>query len=279
MRTVLITWRPLMAQILLDWVASRGDELVLLMTTQGRPTLRGDTWTSVLDLLPFEVPGVVVRHTSQAAALVESLEPDLIVSYSFPHLIDERTASAARVAALNVHPGRLPDYRGPNPMWAVYRGEPEIDITIHRLAHAYDTGDVLAVTTVSIDASPTPEHLHEVMTASVGPTLDAAIMRVLSGGEGLQQPNRDVEAHPLFTSADGDLDWNLSTRELMCRWSACAFTGVPVTVPIDGVRRTIRGMREVGDLVTTEDPGTVLVSLGGDHVIAARDGVMLVQVT
>ena len=278
MRTVLITWRPFMARILLEWVASRGDELVLLETTQGRPTIRGDMWKSVLDQLPFEVPGVVARHTVEVAPLVESLEPDLVVSFSYPHLIDARTVAAARVAALNVHPGRLPTYRGPNPMWAIYRGESEIDISVHRLATEYDTGEVLAVTTVPLDAAPTPEHVFGLWESAAGPTLDAAVDRVLSGEGGWAQPEGDVDVLPLFTAAEGELDWDVATRTLMCRWTACAMGGTLVTVPIDGVRRTVRGLRVVVDAATSDKPGTVLSSLGSDHIVAASDGLMLVEV-
>lgn len=251
---------------------------MLLETTQGRPTIRGDMWKSVLDQLPFEVPGVVARHTVEVAPLVESLEPDLVVSWAFPHLIDTRTAAAARVAALNVHPGRLPEYRGPNPMWAIYRGEPEIDVAVHRLATEYDTGEILAVTTLPLDATPTPEHVFGLWEAAAGPTLDAAIDRVLSGEAGWAQPEGDVEILPLFQPADGALDWNATTRTLMCRWTACTMGGTPVTLPIDGVRRTVRGLRVVVDSATSDKPGTVLSSLGSDHIVAASDGLVLVEV-
>lgn len=267
-----------MARVLLDWVASRGDELVLIETTQGRPTFRGDMWKSVLDLLPFDVPAVVARHTVEAAPLVEALEPDLIVSFAFPHLVDARTVAAARVAALNVHPGRLPEYRGPNPMWAVYRGEPEIDITVHRLASGFDNGDVLGVTTLPLDATPTPEHLFELMSSSVGATLDVAIDRVLAGESGWAQPESDADVLPVFTPADGELEWSETTRTLMCRWTACTIGGQPVTVPIDGSRRTVRALRVVEGAVTSERPGTVLSSLGSDHIVAAADGLVLAEV-
>lgn len=278
MRTVLITWRPFMAKVLLDWVASRGDEVVLMETTRGRPNLKGDMWKSALDVLPFDVPAVVVRHTSQAAELVESLEPDLIVSYSFPHLIDKRTVAAARVAAMNVHCGRLPEYRGPNPMWGIYRGDAEIDITVHRLDTDFDTGDVLAVTSTPLGPAPTPEQMDDMWARSVGPTLDAAVARVLSGEEGLRQPQEDVEILPLFEPTDGELEWNLTTRTLMCRWCACTINGMPVTVPIDGTRRTLRDLRVVPDAATSEPPGSVLSSRGDDHIVAALDGLMLAQV-
>jgi len=278
MRTVLITWRPFMARVLLDWVASRGDELVLLETTQGREALRGDMWKQVLDELPFEVPGVVARHTAEVAPLVESLEPDLIVSWAFPHLIDRRTVAAARVAALNIHPGRLPQYRGPNPMWAIYHGEPEIDVCVHRLATEYDTGEVLAVATLPLDATPTPEHVFGLWESVVAATLNTAIDRVVSGEGGWAQPETDVDVLPLFQPSDGVLDWDLTTRTLMCRWTACTMGGQPVTLPIDGERRTVRGLRVVADAASTEPSGTVLSSLGSDHIVAARDGLMLVEV-
>ena len=278
MRTVVISWRPFMARVLIDWVASRGDELVLLETTQGRPSVRGEQWKSVLDMLPFEVPGVVVRRTSQAAALVEALQPDLIVSFSFPLLIDARTIAAARVGAINVHGGRLPQYRGPNPMWAIYRGEPEIDVTVHRLDSEFDTGDVLAVTTVPLEETPTPEAVLELWSHSVGPTLDAAVERIVSGQPGWPQPTGEVDILPVFSPAHGELDWDQTTRTLMCRWTACTVGGVAVTVPLEGTRHTLRGLRVVEDAVTTELPGTVLSSLGRDHIVAARDGLLLAEV-
>ena len=277
-RTVLITWRPWAARMLLDWVASRGDELVLIETTQGRPSIRLDSWKAVMDLVPFDVPAILARRPSQAAPLIESLEPDLIVSFTYPHLIDARTISAAKVAALNVHPGRLPQYRGPNPLWAVYRGEPEIDVTVHRLASGFDTGDVLAVSTAGLDETPTPEHIFDVWSATVGPTLDAAVARVVAGEQGDPQPEGDVDILPVFSPADGELTWDNTTRTLMCRWTACTMGGTPVTLPIDGERRVVLGLRVVASAGTSEQPGTVLSSLGRDRIVAARDGLLLAEV-
>ena len=277
MRTAIITWRPFMARVLIDWVAGRGDELVLVETTQGRPSMRADGWKSVLDMLPFDAPAVVVRHPSDAVPLFEALEPDLVVSFAYPHLIDSRTAATAKVAALNVHPGRLPRYRGPNPMWAIYLGEPEIDVAVHRLASDFDTGDVLAVSTVALDATPTPEHVFELWSSLVPATLDTAIARVLAGESGSPQPAGEVDILPLFAPEDGALEWDETTRTLMCRWTACTMGGLPVTLPLGAVRRTVRGLCVVEGAVTAERPGTVLSALGDDHIVAARDGLLLAE--
>ena len=78
--------------------------------------------------------------------------------------------------------------------------------------------------------------------------------------------------------AHRQLEHDTATRTLMCRWTACTMGGTPVTVPIDGVRRTVRGLRVVVDAATSDRPGTVLSSLGSDHIVAASDGLMLVEV-
>jgi methionyl-tRNA formyltransferase len=44
-----------------------------------------------------------------------------------------------------VHPSLLPRWRGPDPyFWAIERGDAESGVTLHRLAAAYDTGNVIA---------------------------------------------------------------------------------------------------------------------------------------
>lgn len=101
---------------------------------------------------------------------------------------------------------------------------------------------------------------------------------MLSGEGGWAQPETDVEILPLFAPADGELDWDATTRTLLCRWTACTMGGTAVTVPIGGVRRTVRGLRVVADSVTSEQPGTVLSSLGSDHIVAAQDGLVLAEV-
>lgn len=276
-RTVLVCWRPVAAEILLDWAQTRGHEVVLVETTKGRPSLRSDGWKSVLDLVPFDVTALVARHPGDVAHVVEEAAPDLLVCFTYPHLLDARTIGAARVAALNVHPGRLPEYRGPNPLWALYRGDAEIDVTVHRIAAGFDTGNVMAVSPVFVDGTLSPTRLRDILASVVPVTLDAAVARALEGDPGESQPAGDLEVLPVFTPADGELDWDLTPRDLMCRWTACDFGGVPITVPMGEGRRRVTAMSVVSHAASDQGPGTVLASLGRDCLVAARDGIVLVE--
>lgn len=277
MRIALVCWRPVAAEILLGWVERRGDEVVLVETTKGRPSLRSEGWKSVLEQVPFDVTSVVARHPGDVAHVVEAARPDLLVCFTYPHLLDERTIGAARVASLNVHPGRLPEYRGPNPQWAVYRGDAEIDVTVHRIAPGFDTGNVMAVTPVSVDGTLSPARLREIFASVIPDTLDAAVARAVAGEPGEPQPEGDFDVLPLFTPADGELDWDLTPRDLMCRWTACDFGGVAITVPTPAGRRRVSAMSVVSHAASDQEPGTFLSSLGDDAIVAVRDGIVLVE--
>jgi methionyl-tRNA formyltransferase len=71
-------------------------------------------------------------------------EVDVLLSVAAPEIF-RREALAAAPLVLNVHNGRLPDYRGMMPtFWALLNGDGQIVITLHEMAERLDAGAVLA---------------------------------------------------------------------------------------------------------------------------------------
>jgi methionyl-tRNA formyltransferase len=69
---------------------------------------------------------------------------DVLLSVAAPEIFG-REALAAAPLALNVHSGKLPEYRGMMPtFWAVLNGDEEIVVTVHEMAEKVDAGGVLA---------------------------------------------------------------------------------------------------------------------------------------
>ena len=69
---------------------------------------------------------------------------DVLLSVAAPEIFRSAALTAAPLA-LNVHCGKLPQYRGMMPtFWALHRGEHEITITVHTMGEKIDRGDVLA---------------------------------------------------------------------------------------------------------------------------------------
>ena len=95
------------------------------------------------DRARMAVPRHVVRslNAPDARALIASLEPDLLVVHA-TGILKAETFGLARVAALNVHCGVLPEYRGhASTFWALSRGDTgNIGVTVHLVAKTVDTG-------------------------------------------------------------------------------------------------------------------------------------------
>ena len=82
-----------------------------------------------------------LEHSDVQDALAET-QPQLIVSAFYPRRIPQEILDLA--PGINVHPSRLPQWRGPDPaFWVIHEQESETAITIHRLSDQLDEGNIL----------------------------------------------------------------------------------------------------------------------------------------
>ena len=105
--------------------------------------------------VPRSVEAVAARHgvpvrplaSINDAAYLETLaarDVDVLLSVAAPEIFRAQALAAAGLA-LNVHNGRLPDYRGMMPtFWALLNGDDHVVVTVHEMAERLDAGPVLA---------------------------------------------------------------------------------------------------------------------------------------
>lgn len=130
----------------------------------------------------------VVRWTGspnapEAVAALRAFAPDVLVSIACPRVLGEPVLAVPRVAALNVHGGRLPAYRGMHSaFWQLYQGETTGVTTVHIMAPAVDAGPIVAEESWRVE--PT-DSWHDVMRKSRAagvPALLEALHRLQNGG-------------------------------------------------------------------------------------------------
>jgi methionyl-tRNA formyltransferase len=110
---------------------------------------------------PHSVEAIAARHgvpvvrppSINDAAYLETLKQrdvDVLLSVAAPEILRDQALTAAPYV-LNVHSGRLPDYRGMMPtFWALSDGVDEVVVTVHEMAAGIDTGRVLAEFPVAV---------------------------------------------------------------------------------------------------------------------------------
>jgi methionyl-tRNA formyltransferase len=96
-------------------------------------------------------------ETPEGLDALRALSPDLAV-VDGTYILKEPVFSLPRFGSVNLHCGRLPDYKGAPPgFWELYNGEPEVGVTVHRVTARLDAGPVLASTTVPIEHAPSDD--------------------------------------------------------------------------------------------------------------------------
>ena len=91
---------------------------------------------------------VYMLHHHRAPAVVswlQSLQPDVVCVTCFPWRIPASLLAIPTYGFLNLHPARLPDYRGPAPLfWQLRDGVQSSGVTLHWMDERFDTGAITA---------------------------------------------------------------------------------------------------------------------------------------
>lgn len=104
----------------------------------------------------FEVVRVPSVNSAEARAALAGLAVDLGVSVG-NRVIQESTFSVPRLGMVNLHHGRIPDYRGgPAAFWEVYDDERAIGVSVHRIDAQLDHGELLGSAEVPLEDGDDP---------------------------------------------------------------------------------------------------------------------------
>ena len=103
-----------------------------------------------LDELAVRVEHVPSANAEEARELLRQLEPDLLLTLG-SRFLHERTFSIPRLGTINVHHGRVPEYRGGPPIfWELVAEEQDVGYIVHEIDKGIDTGAVYASGSVPI---------------------------------------------------------------------------------------------------------------------------------
>jgi methionyl-tRNA formyltransferase len=190
-----------------------GHRVVGVVTTPGPPKRRSASYLSVVAAVRPGIDVIVANHPSRIAAMIAPLRPDLIISAGFPYLIPPDVVALPRLGAINIHPALLPKYRGPKALeWAFRNGDPKLGITIHRIANDFDTGPILAQTSVPIGPDDVLGTVLPKLDNAIPKLLSRALERVAHGDPGDPQDESQASYAGKFEPEWTFIDWSQPAR-------------------------------------------------------------------
>jgi methionyl-tRNA formyltransferase len=208
---------PEFAVPILDALVAAGHELAAVYTQPPRPTGRGHrTQPSPVQARAAEL-GIAARHPlslkqAEAQDAFAALNLDVAVVAAYGLILPKPILAAPRLGCLNIHASLLPRWRGAAPIErAILAGDAETGVTIMQMEAGLDTGPMLLIGKVPIDATTTAANLNDVLAALGARLIVEALDGVAAGTlAAMPQPAEGATYAAKLDREEGWLDWSES---------------------------------------------------------------------
>lgn len=146
---------------------------------------------------------------------IHSLSPELIVLAGYSQIVKEDVIRIAPYGCINLHGGKLPEYRGSSPMnWALINGEREITLSIIKVDTGVDTGDILLERTFPISDNDTIADIQNAANSMFPEMLTQVVKNIHQGKTACQKQDESLASYyPLRFPDDGLIFWDQFTAQ------------------------------------------------------------------
>jgi len=275
LRIVAFNVMPFAYRVVSMWAQRHNHQLVSLITTPGPATRRNTSYRDIIAQLPPNQEVLITTRVKKIVPYLTSLAPDFIISFTFPYLLPPEVLAVPRLGAVNLHPTKLPAYRGPNPLRPIYDGVSEYAATLHWTDGEFDTGAILSQLTRPIPTEVTAEQLGMGLFEVSAAALEAGMERAIAGDKGTPQPTEGASYAAQFGTDDEQLGWDVSAPLFQRRVLSLMIFGHPAKVVIDGTTYVVQQVQVVADAPQAA-PGQVLARNDNSWTVAVADGAVTV---
>jgi methionyl-tRNA formyltransferase len=126
--------------------------------------------------------GKYPEDAAAARAAIEAAQADVMVVAAYGLILPQWVLDTPRLGCLNIHASLLPRWRGAAPIHrAIEAGDSHTGITIMQMDAGLDTGDILLVEKLAIEATDSTTTLHDKLAALGGRCIVQALQLAANG--------------------------------------------------------------------------------------------------
>jgi methionyl-tRNA formyltransferase len=219
-------------------------------------------------------------HDENSASFVSSLastNPNLLLVAGYPTIFTRNILTVAKFGVVNLHAGRLPEYRGGSPLnWQIINGETSAGVSVISMNEGIDSGDVLAEAEVPIGADDTISMLHDGVNA-VFPKL---VLKVIGDMEvGQLEPRKQIPEEAKYWHQRNDRDGRIDWKTMTARTVHNLVRGITTPYPGAWSEQEGRKVRILGTSIPDEVicgvPGRILFLQGKGPYVVCKDQAIL----
>lgn len=165
-------------------------------------------------------------NAARSRAAIAEANADVFFVAGFPHLLSPDVLKLTKRGGLNLHPGKLPEERGPSPLfWALREGKTKLDFTVHVLDAGEDTGDIISAGAITFAPGTPGLEILDACARAAAPHVLRALRGMIDGDLVRTSQSKSAAARrsrPTFR--DGRIDATKSAEAVFTFAGGCAAT-------------------------------------------------------
>ncbi|WP_104041357.1 methionyl-tRNA formyltransferase [Vibrio hyugaensis] len=190
-------------------------EVIAVYTQPDRPAGRGKKLTASpvkTIALEHDIPVYQPENfkSDEAKQELADLNADIMVVVAYGLLLPQVVLDTPKLGCINVHGSILPRWRGAAPIQrSIWAGDAETGVTIMQMDIGLDTGDMLKIATLPIEASDTSASMYAKL-AGLGPdALIDCLTDIATGkAEPVKQDNELANYAKKLSKEEARINWN-----------------------------------------------------------------------
>ena len=271
---ILFMGTPDFALFSLRALVEAGEDVIGVVTQPDKPKGRGYALTpppvkvyAMEKGLPVYQPNTL--RGEDFSTLLNELAPELIVVVAFGKILPANVLDYPKYGCINVHGSLLPEYRGAAPMQrAIIDGKRETGITTMMMADGIDTGDMLLVGKIEIEANDNFETVHDKLGACGAEVLLRTLDELRAGTLKRIPQDDSLATHAAkIEKSDCVIDFSRSAQAVHDQIRGLSPIPLAFTHTPDGKMLKVIAS-ELSNMKTKESAGTV-VSLADSKITVA----------
>ncbi len=294
---VIFAGTPEFARVALEQLHAAGFEIPLVLTQPDRPAGRGmklqassvKQWAqnhgiAMAQPRSLRLDGKYPEDAAAAKTAIEAAQADVMVVAAYGLILPQWVLDLPKKGCLNIHASLLPRWRGAAPIHrAIEAGDAQSGITIMQMDAGLDTGEMLLVERLAIDAADSTESLHDKLAALGGRLIVKALELAALGGESDErvlsatpQPLEGISYAHKIEKHEAPIDWSQSAAVIARRIRA--FKPFPIASSTLGgeVIKLHEATALLQAVPMASSPGQVLAASAAGLDVATGSGIIRV---
>ncbi|WP_378181533.1 methionyl-tRNA formyltransferase [Aquimarina sp. SS2-1] len=145
---------------------------------------------------------------------LENKTPDLVLVCGFSIKIPKEVLTIPTYGFLNVHFGKLPENRGPDPLfWSIKQGQKQTAITIHQMDTDWDTGKILIEQPVPLIPGETLGMANSKMSYMLGELTQKVLELIVEPKNLKPQSDKGIAYYTRPIEKDTTIYWETQTAD------------------------------------------------------------------